>query len=574
MLRTIPAFRHDPPVVPAAEATQALAALAPLMAWPDAPDAFRGRWYEYVGEGDPLADEADRATGDLEGLALRPGLGFDTETALAKVTTDWIEAQVESAILQSAPERAMSELAAAGRTDDLIFAPPAPVGVLRVPGLTLRPLVAAVDTDARRLARDPLQEEHRARALVLADERGRTSNQPIARVLAEEIGERVRLEQSGELDDKRQKRLDELVRDHRRRQRYAAAFALAVRRLSATRLVHAALLSRAFEAAAGLDKIPFRRGPSEYMTAELLATMAVEFYRTLEDPGHVVTFLMLTFPVKNSSGLRTNVPTEAADFGEILMLAQIRRLLQFLRELGFPNVRFACLTDGIVYTRYLGPYSRTLPVFYRENVRQFRNALGLAGRVLIVDAENLLARIPRFDAALVHVRSALDAAERERPRVRAKIDSLIRSFLFHIRGADEDVELLAKVVNAWLSGRELPTPGQRAEQRRIWDKAATDARWYASHLLLMSALDVVRNLVATPFIRATVHPKAGQFAPAPVNVRDFTDLPYHRKPLLRAGLSPLNIDTYHGVNLWTDPGLKFVDVYVGENRSPLLGVKL
>src|SRR5919197_5460139 len=219
MLRNVPVFRHDPPVVPGAEAALALAALAPLMAWPDAPDAFRGRWYEYVGEGDPLADEADRASRDFEGLALRPGLGFDVETALAKVTSDWIEAQVESAILQSAPERAMSELAATGRTEDLIFAPPAPVAELRVPGLTLRPLVAAVDTDARRLARDPLQEEHRARALVLADERGRTSNQPIARVLAEEIGERVRLEQSGDLDDKRQKRLDELMRDHRRGRR-------------------------------------------------------------------------------------------------------------------------------------------------------------------------------------------------------------------------------------------------------------------------------------------------------------------------------------------------------------------
>ena len=574
MLQTSPPSAPASRAVPAAESSRALAALGPLLAWPDAPDAFRGRWYEYVGEGDPLADEADRATGDLEGLPLRAGLGFEVAGALGKVTPEWIEAQVESAILQSAPERVMSELAAAGRTDDLIFAPPAPAAELRVPGLSFRPLVAAVDTDARRLARDPLQEEHRARTLVMADERGRALNRPIALALADEVGERLRLEQDPGLDDKGRKRLDELVRDHRRRQRYAAGFALAVKRLSPSRRVHTALLAKAFEAVAGLDKIPFRRGPSEYMTAELLATMAVEFYRALEDPGHVVTLLMLTFPVKNSSGLRTNVATEAADFGEILMLAQFRRLLQFLRELGLPNVRFACLTDGIVYTRYLGPYSRTLPLFYRENVRQFRNALGLAGRVLIVDAENLLLRIPGFDAALGHVRGALDRAERERPRVRAKIDSLIRSFLFHIRGTDEDVELLAKVVNACLSGRELATPGQRAEQRRIWEKAATDARWYAAHLLLMSALDVVRNLVAAPFIRATVHPKPGQFAPAPVNVRDFTDLPYHRKPLLRAGLNPLNLDTYYGVNLWADRHLNFVDVYVGENRSPLLGVKL
>jgi len=85
---------------------------------------------------------------------------------------------------------------------------------------------------------------------------------------------------------------------------------------------------------------------------------------------------------------------------------------------------------------------------------------------------------------------------------------------------------------------------------------------------------VVRALVAVPHIRATVHPKPGQFAPAPVNVRDFTDLPYHRKPLLRAGSDPLNLDTYVGANLWADPSLRFVDVYVGANRSPFLGVRL
>jgi hypothetical protein len=112
---------------------------------------------------------------------------------------------------------------------------------------------------------------------------------------------------------------------------------------------------------------------------------------------------------------------------------------------------------------------------------------------LIVDAEQLLCRIPGFDAALVSMRAVLDRAEAERPRVREKIDSLIRSFLFHIRGYDEDVSVLTKVVNACLQGRELETPGQKAEQRRIWQKAAADARWYASHLLLMSALDVVRG---------------------------------------------------------------------------------
>ena len=100
--------------------------------------------------------------------------------------------------------------------------------------------------------------------------------------------------------------------------------------------------------------------------------MAVEFYRGLSDPGYVVSFVMLTFPMKNSSGLRTNTATEAADFGEVLMLAQLRRLLEFLKALGLPNVRFICLADGLVYSRYLGPYPRLQPIFYRENIRRFR----------------------------------------------------------------------------------------------------------------------------------------------------------------------------------------------------------
>lgn len=572
----VQALLAPPPIVE--ESMLTLKLLGPLLAPPAAPDAFHGRQYEYVGVGDPLGDEADQATTDLEGLALRDSLGFDVDAALAKVTPDWIETQVESAILQSTPERVMAELTATGRAGDLIFPPPAPVDRVRVPALGFRPLVEAVDADARRLAKDPTQEEWRARALLAVDRHGRALNRDAAAAAAEEVGELgrlERLERGEDLDVKARRRVEELERDHRRRLRYATAFALAARRLSRERTrVDAPRLFHAFNAVAGLDKKPFRRGPSEYLTPDLLATMAVEFYRALEDPEHVVSFLMLTFPLKNSSGLRTNTATEAADFGEVLMLAQLRRMLEFLRELGVPNVRFVCLTDGIVYGRYLGPYPRVLPVFYRENVRQFRSALGLDGRVLIVDAENLLRRIPEFDGALSRVRKVLAEAEQERPRVREKMLSLIRSFLFHIRGADEDLRLLAKVVNACLQGRELQNPGDRAEQRRIWNKAATDARWYAAHLLLMSALDVVRSLVAQSYIRATVHPKPGQFAPAPVNVRDFTDLPYHRKPLLRAGANPLNLDTYHGVNLWADPSLPFVDVYVGSNRSPFLGVRM
>src|SRR5262249_49510658 len=169
--------------------------------------------------------------------------------------------------------------------------------------------------------------------------------------------------------------------------------------------------------------------------------------------------------------------------------------------------------------------------------------------------------------------AALDRAEAVSARVREKMATLIRSFLFHIHAKDEDVLLLTRVVNACLQGRELAGAAERLEQARIWDKAANDARWYAAHLLLMSALDVVRNLMGAPYIRATVHPKPGQFAPAPVNVRDFTDFPYHRKPLLPAGSNPLSLDAYLGVNLWADPALRFVDVYVGDNRSPFLAVR-
>jgi hypothetical protein len=59
-----------------------------------------------------------------------------------------------------------------------------------------------------------------------------------------------------------------------------------------------------------------------------------------------------------------------------------------------------------------------------------------------------------------------------------------------------------------------------------------------------------------------------------VNARDFNDLPYHRKPFLRSGANPLNLDTYIGANLWADPERRFVDVYVGPDRSPFLGVQV
>jgi hypothetical protein len=351
------------------DVAQAHKCLSPLLSPPDGPEAFYGRRYENLGASDRLSAIADIATSDLEGLPLRDSLGGDMDTVLGTITPQWIEDQVESAILQSTPERVMSELAIRGVAHDLIFTPPTPVAELRVPALTLRPLIDAVDADARRLAYDPAQQELRAQALFAADHDGQAFNRAVALRIADEAGEHGRLVRRMDLDLKARRRLEDLDREHRRRRRYAKAFALAVRDLSAAgRPVSIPQLVRAFDAIAGLDKIPFRRGPSEHLTAELLASMAREFYHALDDPERVVTFLLLTFPIKNSSGLRTNVATEAADFGDLLMLAQLRRLLQFLKELGWPNVRFVCLADGIVYGKYLGPYPRALPVFYRGNV--------------------------------------------------------------------------------------------------------------------------------------------------------------------------------------------------------------
>lgn len=213
------------------ESERVLELLAPLITSPDAPDAFMGRVYEYVGEGDPLGDEADQATEELEGLRLRDSLGIDVEAALAKVTTEWIETQVESAILQSTPERVLGEMAATGSAGDLIQTPPAPVAHLRVPALSLRPLIDAVNADARRLAHDPAQQKVRARALIAVDQHGRPRNPAVALQLAEELGERLLLERSGDLDDRRRRRLEELTRDHARRRRYAAAFVLATRQI-------------------------------------------------------------------------------------------------------------------------------------------------------------------------------------------------------------------------------------------------------------------------------------------------------------------------------------------------------
>ena len=534
---------------------------------------FYGRPYEYDGPQDLRRDEIERTTDDLEGLQIDDAERIDARTAFTRITPVWIAQLVEAAILQSAPERALA--AAVGEAKLLVHQPPAPAARVRISALALGPLVDAVDADARRFAFDPDQLFFRASALLATGRNGRALDREAAKQIAGDVGELMRLESETVRDAAAQRRHDALAREcDARRRRYAMAFALAVRGLAINGRVDVLRLYRAFDAVAGLDKAPFRRGPSEHLTPELLAQMGMQFYRALTDPSYQVTFLLLTFPIKNSSGLRTNVPTEAADAGELLMLAQLRRLLEFLAALGLPNVRFVCLTDGIVYSRYLGPYDRLQAIYYRENVRHFRNALGLAGRIVIVDADPLLRRIPMFEQLLQHAHTILGRAERQFSSVQRKLLSLTRSFLFHIHTRNADPAVLARIVNASLEGRMLAEINEAAEQRRIWAKADDDARWYAAHLIVMAALGGVGRLLRGSFIRATVHPKPGQYAPAPVNVRDFNDLPYHRKPLLSARASALNLDAYIGANLWADPHRRFVDVYIGTNRAPFLGIQL
>ena len=515
----------------------------------------------------------ERTTDDLEGLQISDADRLDAESAFSRITTAWITELVEAAILQSAPERALTKDPTGGQTL-LVHCPPAAAARVRLSALTLGPLIDAIDADARRFAFDPDQRFFRASALMATRLNGRSVHREASKQIAEDVGDLIRLESETVRDPAAQRRQEALVRECSRRRRYALAFALAARRLTVDARLDITRLYRAFDAVAGLDKAPFRRGPSEHLTPELLAQMGMEFYRALVDPTYQVTFLLLSFPIKNSSGLRTNVATEAADAGELLMLAQLRRLLEFLTALGLPNVRFVCLTDGIVYSRYLGPYDRLQAIYYRQNVRHFRDALGLAGRIVIVDADPLLRRIPMFERLLHHAHTVLGRAEREHATVQRKLLSLTRSFLFHIHTQDADPALLARIVNASLQGRTLSGSNESTEQRRVWGKAAADARWYAAHLIVMAALGGVGRLLRGSFIRATVHPKPGQYAPAPVNARDFNDLPYHRKPLLRAGANALNLDTYIGANLWADPHRRFIDVYLGTNRAPFLGIQL
>src|SRR5436309_14066095 len=93
-------------------ADRARDALAPLIASPSAPDAFPRRAYECLAPGDPLREEAERATEDLESLPLHERTNLVVGTALPKVTTGWTEAQVEAAFLQPRPEVVRRDLRA------------------------------------------------------------------------------------------------------------------------------------------------------------------------------------------------------------------------------------------------------------------------------------------------------------------------------------------------------------------------------------------------------------------------------------------------------------------------------
>ena len=214
------------------EVARARDTIHPLIAPAQARDAVHGRPYEYGGDEDDRRLEVDDTTAELEGLGLQDRLAVDVDTAMAQVDTPWIERQVEAAILQSAPERQLTELARAGLSGELICPPPTALAALRVPALTLHPLVSAVDGSAQRLAFDLDQQGFRARTLVAVDSAGRAADRACALAVAADVGDQLCFERECP-DDRSRGRLALLVREHARRRRYAAAYAIAARRLLA-----------------------------------------------------------------------------------------------------------------------------------------------------------------------------------------------------------------------------------------------------------------------------------------------------------------------------------------------------
>ncbi len=230
-------------------------------------------------------------------------------------------------------------------------------------------------------------------------------------------------------------------------------------------------------------------------------------------------FLLPSFPFKDQNRFRTYSSASTVDIGEISFLARLHILALALYQVHPFGADVVVLSDGLLYAEIFG-VEESLARKYREQLRGFRNLLNIQGTVSILDLSEVIEhlRMPGqvrsvFDDVRGEIANIIGVIATSDGPLRASFEVLKRGMKWNLNTRDTLAHLDDEA--AWMilnESEEMSVPeALRAEWQRVDVLAAEAAITYSSINLSLRQLNVLDTLFPGA-LRATVHPKRGQFA--------------------------------------------------------------
>jgi pyoverdine/dityrosine biosynthesis protein Dit1/RimJ/RimL family protein N-acetyltransferase len=235
---------------------------------------------------------------------------------------------------------------------------------------------------------------------------------------------------------------------------------------------------------------------------------------TIKEKSRLI-FVFPGFPFKDQNRFRVPFDGGSPDFGEISFMIRLYNLTQTIYQVHPYGVDVVILTDGELYSNIFG-VSPNMISDYSKRLIEYRNLLNLQGSISFISLKELIDRSSNDNTAwniVEHIKSIITSLrESNYKEISKNFDVLIAGMKWNLdsRNTLKDVsdQDCWKILR-W--SKEELEDNLKDNWETIHQRATNAALEYAAINLMLRYTNLIHRFFPDA-IRATIHPKVGQFA--------------------------------------------------------------
>ena len=234
---------------------------------------------------------------------------------------------------------------------------------------------------------------------------------------------------------------------------------------------------------------------------------------TIENKSRLL-FVFPGFPFKDQNRFRVPFDADTPDMGEVSFLLRLHNIVQTIYQVHSFGVDIVILSDGQLYHEIFG-IKKVKVDNYMNRLINLRNRLNLQGAISIISLKELIDRSSDNLTAwntVKHFNSVIKSKIKSDSEISNRFDILVAGMKWNLDSRDGLKDINDE--NCWkiLRWQKAEIEDNLKEKWEIVNNRATEAALeYAAINLMLSWTNLI-SLFFPDAIRATIHPKAGQFA--------------------------------------------------------------